>query len=139
MPARQKSKKPAADGDTRSGAELEAAAIRKLCTLLWFWQFCGSKRCLRAQGCAGGAKECFRRFWPEVPEDAKITIRALIKARNAGLSEHETAAAIERDLARYREETALIEALQAPAAPNPRAPNPLAPNPSAPSPRLRVL
>jgi len=61
--------------------------------LLLFWRACGHKRCLRARACALESNDCFRRFWPLVPELLKISIRAGMEASVAGLSKPEIAAA----------------------------------------------
>ena len=118
-----------------AGEEQHASAKRKLCSVLFFWQVCGHKKCLRAKACVVDFKDCFDRLWPHVPEEVKITIRTEIKAGVARLSEAETVAAIERQLALYRATMAPREVPQT-AEPAPQS-SPIAP--AAPNPRLRVL
>ena len=103
MPARQKPKKQIRADAFRAGQEEQAAARRDLCSHLLFWKVCGHKKCLRVRACVVDGKDCFDRLWPLVPEEVKIGIRALIKARQARLSTAETVAEIERELARWRE------------------------------------
>jgi hypothetical protein len=129
MPAKQNRKKQL--DAFRAGQEKAAAAQRKLCSYLMFWKFCGHKKCLRERACAVDGKDCFDRFWPLLPEEIKISVRTEIKAAKARLSSVETMAAIERDLARWRESMAPRAVPQAP--PIARA------VPRAPDPRLRVL
>lgn len=64
----------------------EQSAKRKLCSGLMFWTVCGRKGCRRARGCAGDAKACFSFFWPHLPEETKIRLRAGIAARHEGAS-----------------------------------------------------
>jgi len=73
-----------------------------VCSLLLFWRACGHKRCLRARACALESNDCFRRLWPLVPEQLKISIRAGMEASAAGHSKPEIAAAIARAQARWR-------------------------------------
>ncbi len=144
MPAKQNRKKQlAAFGASQ---EQRAAARRPLCSHLMFWKACGRKRCLRARGCVVDSRACFDRLWPLVPEELKISIRTAIKAGKARLSPAETAAEIERELARWRATMAPCEVPQAAAEPAPQsppivraAPNPRAPSPRASGPRVRVL
>ena len=86
----------------RAHLEEQVQARREVCSLLLFWQACGHKRCLRARACARESNDCFRRFWPLVPEQLKISIRAGMEASAAGLSKPEIAAAIARAQARWR-------------------------------------
>lgn len=146
MPARRKPKMHIRADAFRAHREEEAAARRSLCSFLSFWKVCGRKKCLRARACVVDGDDCFRRLWPLVPEELKISIRAAIKAGKARLSPAETKAEIERDLARWRATMAPREAPQAAAEPAPQAPpivraapNAHAPSPRAPGPRLRVL
>ena len=144
MPAKQNRKKQL--DAFRAGQEQEAAATRMLCSHLLFWQACGHKKCLRARACVVDSRACFGRLWPLVPEELKISIRTTIKASKARLSPAETAAGIERDLARWRATMAPREVPQAAAEPAPQsppimraAPNPRASSPRASGPRVRVL
>jgi hypothetical protein len=50
---------------------------RTLNTNYLFWTVCEDKACARARGCAGADPEaCLNRFWPAVPEEMKIELRA---------------------------------------------------------------
>jgi hypothetical protein len=141
MPAKQKSAEQKSKDKLRAFyacQEQQAAAKRKLCSLLFFWRFCGHKKCLRARACVVDFKDCFDRLWPLVPEEMKISIRTQIKASKAGLSRAETKAEIARELARWRETMAPRTAPSSP--PVARAvPNAQAPSLRAPGPRVRVL
>ena len=106
----------------------------------------GHKKCLRAHACVVDSRACFDRLWPIVPEKMKVGIRATVKAAEARLSPAETAAAIKRDLARWRATMAPHEVPQAAAEPAPQsapiapaAPNPRASSPRASGTRVRVL
>jgi hypothetical protein len=105
MPARRKPAKrmrPRPDY-YRAHLEEQVQARRALCSLFLFWRACGHKRCLRARACARETNDCFGRFWPLVPEQTKISIRAGMEASAAGHSEPEIAAAIARAQARWRD------------------------------------
>jgi hypothetical protein len=69
----------------------EDGAMRKLHDLLQFWKFCPHKRCRHLSRCSGDARQCFNRFWPRVPEEVKVEIRAAIVARAGGMSVAEAA------------------------------------------------
>ncbi len=145
MPATQKSKRHARAA-YYAYQEKRAVAHRHFCSGLMFWKACGRKKCLRARACVVDSRACFDRLWPIVPEKMKVGIRATVKAAEARLSRAETAAAIERDLARWRATTAPREVPQAAAEPAPQlppiapsAPNPRASSPRASGPRVRVL
>jgi hypothetical protein len=86
----------------RAHLEEQVRARRALCSLFLFWRACGHKRCLRARACALESNDCFRRFWPLVPEQTKISLRAGVEASAAGRSKPEIAAAIARAQARWR-------------------------------------
>ncbi len=141
MPAKQNRKKQL--DALRASEELQAAAKRKICSHLLFWQACGHKKCLRARACVVDSRACFDRLWPLVPEELKISIRTTIKASKARLSPAETEAEIERELARWRATMAPREVPQAAAEPAPQSPPIMraAPIPRAPpsGPRVRVL
>jgi hypothetical protein len=104
MPAKQKHAKRKRPDPNYFRAHLEqrVKGRRLVCSLLFFWRACGHKRCLRARACALESNECFGRFWPLVPEQTKITLRAGMEASAAGHSEPEIAAAIARAQARWR-------------------------------------
>jgi hypothetical protein len=136
MPAKQKPKKQIHADAFRAHREEQEKARRGLCSLLFFWKACGRKQCLRARACVVDADDCFSRFWPLVPEELKISIRATVKARQARLSPDETAAEIKRARARWRETMAPRAVPQAAAEP---APQSLRVAPAARGPRLRVL
>jgi hypothetical protein len=141
MPAKQKPEKQIRADAFRACQEQQAAGRRGLCSSLLFWKACGRKKCLRARACVVDGNDCFRRFWPLVPEELKIAIRTTIKTRQAGLSRPETAAEIKRERARWRETMAPRAVPQAAAEPALQSPliAPTAPSRRAPSPRVRVL
>ncbi len=142
MPATQKSKKQAR-AVFYAYQEKKAVAHRRFCSGLMFWKACGRKKCLRARACVVDSRACFDRLWPIVPEKMKVIIRSIAKAAEARLSPAETAAAIDRDLARWR---ATMEPQDVPqpapeaAKPAPQSP-PVAPAPNTrgPGPRISVL
>jgi hypothetical protein len=104
MPAKQKhAKRKRPDPDYyRARLEAQVRARRAVCSLLLFWRACGHKRCLRARACALESNDCFGRFWPLVPEQTKISLRAGMEASAAGHSKPEIVAAIVRAQARWR-------------------------------------
>jgi hypothetical protein len=74
--------------------ELGPEATRRVgCSLFGFWGVCTQKRCRRALMCSGDPYACFQRYWPHVPEEAKVRYRAMIRAAQAGLGAREIAAA----------------------------------------------
>ncbi len=140
-PAKQKSaKRQAPDPDFyRTQLAEQVMARRALCSVLYFWQFCGHRPCLRAHACALASNECFSRFWPLVPAETKIWILAGMEAKAEGRSAPEVEAAIERALARWRETQEIFASdAAAPPAAAQVPPRPIA-APSPVAPRLRVL
>lgn len=127
----------------RAGQAQDVAARRRLNSRMMFWKACGHKTCLRARACVDDCNDCSRRLWPLVPEPMKIGIRALVKAREARLSDDETKAAIVRDVARWREmmarQTAPQAAARATAQPAPPSLPIVRAAPRAPGPRVSVL
>ena len=90
--ANQKSSKQKPAKRRRRDAGSDAAppgeqvrARRAMCSMLRFWQACGHTKCLRTRACALASNDCFGRFWPLVPEQAKFCIRAGMVASAAGL------------------------------------------------------
>jgi hypothetical protein len=128
--AREREEAQRAD-ELRRRQELEGR--RALCTTLLFWHICRDKRCKRAHACAGDVAACFSRFWPQVPEDIKDTIRRMIELTRDGMPQPEAAIAAVRDIERRKtiEEEALARHTArmavpppAPAPPNNRARHP---------------
>jgi hypothetical protein len=150
MPAKRKrAKRFRPDPDYfRPQREAQLRGRRALCSLLSFWRACGDKECLRARACARASNDCFAQLWPLVPEQLKVSIRAGIEAKTAGLPPPEIAAAIVRAQARWRRtqtpptpaETAMDTSSPAPPSAETAATPPrrvAAPAPSGP--RLRML
>jgi hypothetical protein len=82
----------------------EEEARRGLCTGLTFWKVCRHKQCNRQRACAGDVDRCFNRFWPLVPEEVKVEIRAMITARaEHKLPPHEAIRYARAERARYLE------------------------------------
>jgi hypothetical protein len=143
MPAKRESEKQRRAA-FYAGQEKQAAARRGLNSGLMFWKACGHKRCMRAHACVtGDGSDCSRRLWPVLPEQFKIGFRALVKARQARLSDAETKAAIVREIRRWREMIARQNASQtaapATAEPAPQLPPVVRAAPRAPTPRVRML
>ena len=80
----------------------QTAAFRLSCTLFRFWRVCTRKGCSRAKACNGDPHACFAQWWPHVPEEAKIALRAKIEALHAGRTPREAAAAATAEIARWR-------------------------------------
>jgi hypothetical protein len=128
MPRHPKSKPPKRDTTLTAAAEREAV-LRELASRLQFRMLCGNRACKRAASCAGDAERCFARHWRLVPEEVKVSLRAGINARVAGLPRGEIDAQVARELALWRETHTRAEA------PAPQAPMKLRPMP----PRVRTL
>jgi hypothetical protein len=130
--------------DARAKAAERNAARRELCSALTFWKFCGAPACKRAKACAGDGEACFRNFWPALPEDVKVMVRAHMTASAAGLPKPQVAAEVERAHRRWCEVQAQAAAeaeARAVAAPPALAPQPVVIAPRVPraTPRVRVL
>ena len=80
-----------------------AKITRAVCNTLAFWRFCSAGACRRGHLCVGDAGACFRRHWPNVPEDIKVWLRAMIKARAAGHSMEQTARIAAAEMEQYAE------------------------------------
>ena len=76
---------------------------RKCNTMFRFWKVCPDGACKRAKSCAGNPHACFFRWWPHVPQDFKISFRAIVKAMCAGASAKEAARAGHDAVARAHE------------------------------------
>jgi hypothetical protein len=145
MPAKRKrTKRFRPDPDYfRPQQEARVRARRAVCSLLSFWQACGHKECRRARACERATNDCFALFWPLVPEQMKISIRAGMDAKAAGLPQPEVAAAIARAQARWRHTQTPQNPGDAANAAPPVADAAAAPDRAAPpadaSPRVRVL
>lgn len=114
----------------------EREAVRALNGLLRFWKVCDAA-CRRAGVCAGDPQACFGRFWPHVPEELKIFLRAGIQARLKKMSAAEAVRAADAEVERWRALTAPAPAQPAqPGGSGLPAPPPDSP---APQPRLRRL
>ena len=87
--------------DDEAARQTRIAARRGLNTVLQFWIDCADKQCLRAKGCRGDVDACFRRYWPQVPEELKVWMRAGITARNKGLSVQEAGRVAEAEVERW--------------------------------------
>ncbi len=82
--------------------EADAAKLAQ-CNSLAFWRKCGERACKRRHTCAGDPYACFDRQWARYPEEAKIAIRAFIKARVAGLSFDQAIIAAADEVERFEE------------------------------------
>ncbi len=143
---RKKSAQQSAAKSRRRDAKIEPArpdeqvrVRRKLCSALRFWMVCGHKPCSRTRACALASNDCFERFWPLVPEQTKICIRAGMEAGAGGGSRADIAAAITRALARWRETQALPVASGSTPQPAEVAPASRIAAPMRATPRARVL
>ncbi len=85
-----------------SGARNASDTKRVFCTALNFWTACERKGCRRARACAGDGEACFARFWPHVPEETKLRLRAGAAARGEGLPLSAVAERIEAEVERFR-------------------------------------
>ena len=141
MPAKQKSKKQTGAAAYNAAREEQTEWRRGFCTHLMFWMDCGHKKCLRARACVGDGNACFNLFWPIVPENMKDGVRALIKARHAGLSQAETEAEIRRAIMRHQaaDEPPAEIPPPAPELPQSAATMPAPATPRVTGPRLRML
>jgi hypothetical protein len=122
-------------------SDSEAQDLRPLCRALQFWRVCGKAPCRRALDCRGDAQACFRHFWWQLPEEARVWFRAAIAASAGGMKNNAAGLAADAEVARW-------QALQqryapklapeaAPAQPSvPAKPHDTTP---APSPRIRSL
>lgn len=94
---------------------------RKINTNFLFWTVCEDKACARARGCAGAEPDaCFDRWWPAVPDEMKVQLRAYAVGAGAkGMSREEALAYAQNEVARWKADEALcaqmIEEHSAPA------------------------
>jgi hypothetical protein len=86
--------------EERNAAHL--AYRRKINTIFLFWTVCPEGPCKRAKRCAGDGEACFQRWWPHVPEECKIELRAFIDGLRRGLTTAEAADAIEAKVAEWQ-------------------------------------
>lgn len=86
----------------RPGTENEAQDLRALCRALQFWRVCGKPPCRRALACVGDAQACFRKFWWELPEEARVWVRAVIRESAGGLGRKAAARAADAEVVRWR-------------------------------------
>lgn len=119
----------------------EAKDLRPLCRALQFWRVCGKAPCRRALDCRGDAQACFRHFWWQLPEEARVWVRAAISASAGGMKNKAAGLAADAEVVRWQE----LQQRYAPkAAPDAAPTQPSAPArphdpPPAPSPRIRML
>ena len=81
---------------------------RKINTHFLFWTECEHRACGRARGCAGGdPDDCFKRWWPVVPEELKVEFRACVTGMGAkGMSYEEAVVYAQAEVARWKEDEA---------------------------------
>jgi hypothetical protein len=97
---------PTMTADQRAFAayQLRQNKVRRgLCTFLRFWAFCATRGCKRARACVGDQDACFARFWPQVPEEAKIWLRTAITARAQGRTPEEASRIGDAQAAQFNE------------------------------------
>lgn len=120
-------------------SDSEAQDLRPLCRALQFWRVCGKAPCRRALDCRGDVQACFRHFWWQLPEEARVWVRAAIAASAGGLKNKAAGLAADAEVARWQE----LQQRFAPKAATDAAPlqtSALArPHDPAPSPRIRSL
>jgi len=76
---------------------------RDQCTRFGFWMVCADKRCRRAKSCEGDPEQCFDRWWPHVPEEMKVYIRAAISAMaEKGMDHAQAHQAAEAEVERWK-------------------------------------
>ncbi len=86
----------------RNDAAEETQDLRALCGALQFWRVCGKPACRRACDCRGDAQACFRRFWWQMPEHARVWVRAVIR-ESAGSRGRKTAVKVaDAEVARWQ-------------------------------------
>jgi hypothetical protein len=96
----------AQDAEYAELADPEVFARHKNNTLK-FWRMCLRPRCQRGKSCLGDdAQACFTRHWAIVPEEFKMWLRFVIKARAAGASVQEAMKAGNDARARYLDQLA---------------------------------
>lgn len=124
-------------------SDSEGQDLRPLCRALQFWRVCGKAPCRRALDCMGDAQACFRQFWWQLPEEARVWIRAAIKASASGMKNKAAALAADAEVVRWQDlqqryapKNAADAAPTQPAAPT--KPHDSTPVPS-PAPRIRML
>ena len=76
---------------------------RDQCNRFGFWMVCAAKRCRRAKSCEGDPEQCFDRWWPHMPEEAKVYIRAVISAMaRKGMDRMQARQAAEAEVERWK-------------------------------------
>jgi hypothetical protein len=136
-PGKRRPRTEQREGETDS----EAQDLRPLCRALQFWRVCGKPPCRRALDCRGDAQACFRQFWWQLPEEARVWIRAAIAASAGGMGNKAAGLAADAEVARWQDlQQRYAPKLASDAAPaQPSVPaKPREPTP-APSPRIRSL
>ncbi len=101
----------------------------------------GTPPCRRALDCRGDAQACFRYFWRQLPEEARVWFHAAMAASAGGLKNKAAGLAADAEVARWRDlQQRFATKIATDAAPaQPSAPTkPAEPTP-APMPRIRSL
>ena len=75
---------------------------RVIHTALKFWFACHHAPCRRHHKCLGDVDVCREIFWPVVPEEIKVWLRALADCRNEGLPVRKAHAIATEAIARFR-------------------------------------
>lgn len=121
----------------RTDTDDDTQDLRALCRALQFWRVCGKAPCRRALDCAGDAETCFHQFWWELPEEARVWVRAAIRESAAGRREKAANRAADAEVVRWRE----LQMRYAPKAPAAPADQQLASEMTEPKdfPRIRTL
>ena len=136
-----------APADSSEGQYTHEERRRIQCNRLRFWMVCAAKRCRRAKSCEGDPEQCFDRWWPHMPEEAKVYIRAAIRAMaRKGMDKMQARQAAEAEVERWKE-TARANAERTPPAEPVVAREPAAPpdpdatrfTPESRAPRVRSL
>lgn len=131
------------DNSKQDKSKREERDLRPLCRALQFWRVCGRAPCRRALDCRGDAQACFRQFWWQLPEEARVWFRAAIAASARGLKNKAAGLAADAEVMRWQE----LQRRYAPKAtpgvgsvqPSPSA-RPCDPRPEpSPGPRIRSL
>jgi hypothetical protein len=119
----------------------EAHDLRPLCRALQFWRVCGKAPCRRALDCKGDSQTCFRHFWRQLPEEARVWFRAAMAARAGGLKNKAAGLAADAEVARWQELQQRYAPKLALDAPSAQPSVPAKPHDTTPasSPRIRSL
>jgi hypothetical protein len=91
-------------------ARRKVEAVRVLNESFRFWLTCSHKPCRRMSRCAGDAMACFERWWPVVPEAAKVHTRVFLKCCCQGMSEDEALRQANATLEHFADHIARVDA-----------------------------